>query len=370
MMKETFFKMILSVDETINMVVMIISIVSGIAAIVSEIRVQKEQKKNTWIWKCIIIASILVIVCTVARSNMAEVPNVVGKIYQDACHILSDSELNYNLVRDNGVYVMEQKPVAGTIVDKDSFVELITQPIGNNSEVKKIWEESLGVDYGNVAITFKDTSLILAEEGTTKECYGPVITDYTVKKAYLLEENVGVEYHDFVIEDNVMIFRDIPQGIHFRLIVLLDGYEEAKTEVIISSQNMVDGTYSFTWGITSSSRNMLLPTSFYVADAEESTIENIEYMPGVKLWMQWPGKIAWRGDYFTNTDGEFPYSILISENQTVKVSILDPFDNGVDYECEVILYAPKIGESNPQDIIFLKKDGTCDVISTEEYFAR
>ena len=131
---------------------------------------------------------------------------------------------------------------------------------------------------------------------------------------------------------------------------------------------MVDGTYSFTWGITSG-RNMLLPTSFYVADATKSTIEDIEYMPGVKLWVQWPEKNAWRGDYFTNTDGEFPYSILISENQTVKVSILDPFDNGVDYECEVTLYAPIIGESNPQDIIFLKKDGTCDVISTDKYFA-
>lgn len=367
-MKEIFFKIILSMDETVNMVVMVISIVSGIAAIVAEIHVKREQKINAWIWKCIIIASILVIACTIARRNITEVPNVVGKTYQDACHILSDNGLNYNLVRDNGVYVMEQNPVAGTVVEKDSFIELITQPIGNNPEVKKEWETSLGVDYGNVAITFKDTELILAEEGKTKECYGPIITDYTVKKAYLLEETVGVEYHDYVIEDGVMIFKNIPQGIHFQLIVMLDGYEEARTEVVISSQNMVDETYSFTWGITSNDSEMLLPTTFYVADATKSTIEDIGYMSGVKLWVQWPGKIAWRGDYFTNTDGEFPYSILINENQTVKVSILDPFDNGVDYECEITLYAPKFGESNPQDIIFLKKDGSCDVISTKEYF--
>jgi len=33
------------------------------------------------------------------------------------------------------------------------------------------------------------------------------------------------------------------------------------------------------------------------------------------------------------------------------------------------LYAPKFGEPNPKDIIFLNKDGTCEVVSTEEYFA-
>lgn len=91
-------------------------------------------------------------------------------------------------------------------------------------------------------------------------------------------------------------------------------------------------------------------------------------MPNVKLWVQWTEEIAWKGDYFTNVDGEFPYTILINKNQKIKVRILNPFDNGDDYECEVTLYAPKFGEPNPKDIIFLNKDGTCDVVSTEEYF--
>ena len=43
---------------------------------------------------------------------------------------------------------------------------------------------------------------------------------------------------------------------------------------------------------------------------------------------------------------------MSSENQAIKVSTLAPFDNDVDYECEVTLYAPKIGEANPQDIVF------------------
>jgi len=44
------------------------------------------------------------------------------------------------------------------------------------------------------------------------------------------------------------------------------------------------------------------------------------------------------------------------------------FYNGVDYECEVTLYAPEFEKANPKDIIFLKEDGTCEVISADEYF--
>lgn len=73
--------------------------------------------------------------------NITQVPDIVGKTYSDACNTLSNNDLSYNLVLDNGIYVMEQDPVAGTIVEKNSRVELVTEPIGNNAEVKRIWEE-------------------------------------------------------------------------------------------------------------------------------------------------------------------------------------------------------------------------------------
>lgn len=185
------------------------------------------------------------VACTVVRKNVTQVPNVVGKTYQDACNILSNNKLNYNLVLDNGVYVMEQDPVAGTIVETNFQIELMTEPIGNNPEVKHIWEQSLNGLYGNVAVTFKDTNIILDDAGKTVQCFGNVIENYTVKKAYLLEETVGAEYHDYILKDNEMVFKNIPQGIPFQLIVLLEGYEEARTEVTVSSQNMQEGTYHF-----------------------------------------------------------------------------------------------------------------------------
>ena len=159
-MKEMFLKAILAVDDTMNTVIMILAIVSGVLSIVAEFRNQSEKRKNSWVIKFIIIVSIGAIACTFVR---------------------------------NGVYVMEQNPAAGTIVEKNFQVELVTEPIGNNAEVKRIWEESLNVSYGNVAVTFKDTNIILEDAGKTVQCYGNVLKDYTVKKAYLLEKTVGVD---------------------------------------------------------------------------------------------------------------------------------------------------------------------------------
>lgn len=367
-MKEFFLEFLLSFDELFNQIVTIIAIAGGIMAIVFELKKPKEDKKKKWIYKCIIVVSILVIISTVIRDKITKVPSVVGRTYQDACNILSRYELGYNLVLDNGVYVVEQNPDAGTIVEKNTKVELYTEPIGNNPEVRAEWEKNLNVDFGNIAISFMDKDIILTDEGKTKACYGTIVDEYKVKYAYLLEEVSGVEYHDYIIEDGVMIFEHIPQGIEFELYVMLEGYELENTKVTISSQNMVEGTYSFKLSIIKTDMEMLLPTTFYVANSEDSTIMNVNYMSDIKLWVQWLDEPMWSGDYYTTEDGNFEYSILINKDRKIKVLILNPFGNGMDYECEVTLYAPKIGEVNPKDIIFLNSDGSCNVVNSVDYF--
>ena len=113
---------------------------------------------------------------------------------------------------------------------------------------------------------------------------------------------------------------------------------------------------------------MLLPTTFYVADGDKSTVEDVKYLQDVQLWVQWPDGAAWYGDYYTNKEGSFPYGIMINKDQMIRVMLKDPFGNGMEYECELMLYALKIGEFNPQNIIFIKKNGNCDVVRTDEYF--
>lgn len=176
----------MAVDDTMNTVVMILSLVSEILSIIAKFRNHFNNKRGSWAFKLIIVVSIAVITCTFVRKNITEVPNVVGKTYSDACNILSNNGLNYSLVLDSGNYVVEQEPVAGTIVQKDTKVKLVTEPSGNNSEVRQSWEQDLDVSYGNIAITFKDTSIILSNEGKTVQCYGNVIKNYVVKEAYLL----------------------------------------------------------------------------------------------------------------------------------------------------------------------------------------
>ena len=372
MFKESILRIILFIDGNASTALAIFSAIVGIASAFIEFRTFKIRKRRAWLWllNILILISVLVFAASVIRKNIEEVPDVVGKTYQDACNILSSCGLNYTLAVDNGVYVMEQTPAAGKIVRKNYQVELKTEPIGNNPEVRDRWLESLGeVRLGNISVTFRDTEIILQDnDGVTKECYGSVIRDYAVKKAYLYQPEVGVEFHDYNIENGVMTFENIPCGIEFQLIVWLEGYEEAKIAATISSQNALDSTYSFTWGILKNDADIRLPATFYVADASRSNIMDVKYMPDVDLSIQWPENKIWRGDYITDKNGRFPYTILINKDQKIRVKIIDPFDNGVDYECEVTLYALEFDEAFVNDIIFLKQDGTCEVISTEDYF--
>ncbi len=365
---ENILRIILLIDENINTALTIFSTVGGILGIILGFVPRKTLKIKRWLLTVTIFICVIIFGTTIIRRNIVEVPDVVEKTYQDACNILSSKGLNYTLEVDNGIYVMEQNPAAGEIVKKNTQVELKTEPIGSNPEVINEWLKSLGGECGNISVTFRDSEIILEDNGITKECFGPIITDYEVRKAYLYQPDVGVEFHDYNIKNGIMTFENIPQGIEFELIVLLEGYEEAKIKVMISSQNKIDTTYSFTWGMVRSDADMRLPATFYVADASKSTVEDVRYMPDVDLWVQWPEEKAWRGNYKTDEEGKFQYSILTNKNQKIKVRIKNPFDNEVNYECEVTLYALEFGEAFVSDIIFLNQDGTCDVISTEEYF--
>lgn len=371
-MQETIFKLLLTIDDVDNTVVLIISTVVGIISILQEIhslRDNEQRKKRRRLWSCILIVSILVIIGTITRKNLVTVPSVVGYTYEDAKHVLCNHELKYTLVVDKGLYVTEQSPIASTAVKKGTVVELTTKPIGNNPEVISAWEGYINAEYGRLAVRFKNQDIkLIGSKGDTINCFGYQISDFKVKEAYLLEEKSGVEYHNYSIEEGILLFENIPKGIEFTLYVLLDGYEEAETKVKLSSQNMVEDTFSFSWGMIRSDMETAYPTTFYVANAENSTAMNIDYLANAKLMVQWPYENYWYGDYATNEGGCFEYGILINKDQKIRVTVINPFNNGVDYECEVTLYVPVMGEPMNNDIIFLNKDGTCEVISESEYF--
>lgn len=367
-MKELLYGFLFSANEIFNVGFTTISIVSGICAIVAEIRRYNHIGKGSWFFKLIIFVAMLVVLGTLVKSNLTSVPDVEGHTYENACNILSDYGLKYSLVAEEGTYIVEQNPSKGTIVEKGIKVELRTASIGNNPEVRKKWEYTLNVDFGNIAVSFEEKIIELSNGDETVECIGTPITNYEVLQAYLLEEKSGVEYHEYIIKDGTMIFEHVPKGIEFQLYILLNGYEEETIEVIISSENAVENTFSFNCILTKKDNAMLIPTTFYVANEDGSSIMEVNYMSDVKLWVQWPNDYSWRGDYFTDESGSFSDSIWINVDQTVKVQIIDPFNNGVDYECEVTLYAPRIGEVNPKDIIFINKDGSVKVIANSEYF--
>lgn len=375
-MREIILDLLLRTDDTVNFMILLLSAITGVLSFLKEIHIlsnegkrKKTKSPNKGVWACIFIVSLIVCMGALTRSKLTRVPDVVGKTYNDATHILSDHHLKYTLVVDNGLYIVEQIPSAGTPVLKGEKIELIAEPIGTNPEVREKWENSIHAEYGNVAVSFKDQEITLVgEDGETISCFGAKISDFKVAEAYLFESDSGVKYDDYNVENGALIFRRIPQGVNFTLYVRLEGYKEDDTEIMLSSQNMVEGTFSFSWGMEKINDSIVLPATFYVANASKSKMTDVEYMGNVKLWVRWPYSDSWRGDYYTNADGRFGNTILINKDCRIGVKIIDPFDNGKDYECGVNLYAMEMGKAIDNEIIFLNKDGNCEVISESEYF--
>lgn len=368
-MKEVLRNLFFSEINIVDMIFTILSLVSAVIGIVQEVSTNRKKEQRSWIWKIVILISVVVLVNNFIKINFAEVPDVRGYSYENACEMLSERGLRYSLEVDNGRYVTDQMPVAGDVVRRGEEVVLITENIGNNKEVISRWEESINAQLGQVQVCIESNEITLLSNGKTVECVGEKVDNYKVLNAYLIEENSGVIYDDYKIEDAKVVFENIPKGINFQLYLLLDGYEEFTSEVCISSQNSIDGNLVINCVIDKVGEEMVLPTFFYVADGDYSTPNNVRYLSNVKLWVDWTGNNMPRGDYYTNQDGRFEYMIVIDEDRVVVATIHNPFGDGVDYECELTLYAPAIGEANNQSIIFLKRDGSCEAIGTAEYFS-
>ena len=134
-MQETIYRFLMTVSDSVNTSITIISIVAWIISMAELFLGWKKGEKHiVFVSVSVIVVAILVVGMTMTRRNLTEVPNVVKKTYQDACNILSSQDLNYTLVEDTGLYVTEQKPTAGTIVDKGTTVELMTEDFTSTSE--------------------------------------------------------------------------------------------------------------------------------------------------------------------------------------------------------------------------------------------
>lgn len=120
----------------VNFVITIISVVSGIVAIVEQIRKKRKDERGSWVLVCIVIVSIFFLAGSIMKNRLVKVPNVVGKTYNDACITLSRFGLNYDLtVNGKDMYVYEQGVEPGTIVNRGTKIILYTKRISSSEDV-------------------------------------------------------------------------------------------------------------------------------------------------------------------------------------------------------------------------------------------
>lgn len=337
------------------------SLVSIISAVISK---KHDEKKPVIIWIALAVVFILVALVTFVGHNLVETPDVVGYLYEDARHVLVESNLKYSVLVDNGIYVEAQEPEAGTIVAPGTTIKLTVGQTSSTEEAIAYFESEINAtDFGSLEVQFYEAQVQIMDGANIIRCFGPDFYDITVAEAYLLQEDYGVKYCDYSINDGMLVFNDIPTGIDFTLYILLDGYEEARCkDIMLSSINMVDDTFHLNLGLTKDGCEYMPATSFRVAD------ESGQFLSGVKLEVKFPWKDIWYGDYPSTEDGSFPYVFWLDQNQTVEVCMIDPLGNGQDYYCTVTLRKYQSGDIADDSVIIISENGTCTVVDESTYF--
>lgn len=321
-------------------VVTVISTLSTLAAI-WECIVPKEKQKR----KLIILCSILG-VCGVLgilyTNSLVQVPDVLGKSYEDAKRILISAELDFNTLREsNESIVIEQSVVAGEIVTKDTLVILMVE------------EESIGVEFtgekSEILETLKQKNVrffylhiqlyeyVLSIQDKYENCiiqigneidynklnaisvensdYGVVFSDYQIIKGYKDDANASIVFKE-----------EMPMG-KLWLYIEVDGCDTFNKEWqgVMNSAD-VQKEESLNVVMMPSEHTKLYPYSVRIVD------ENFEAYACQTCAIKLSGEGShWYGIELSDDSSFYLKSMLETE---FVVDITDDF--GYSYSCDVV----------------------------------
>lgn len=323
-----------------------------------------NRKVTIYAWTFGAIISVVLAVCSVAGNYLVCVPDVTGTLYEDARRVLIENRLKYSLLVDNGIHVIDQIPEAGAIVAPGTVVTLTVEETRSSAGAINLFEKKMNVSqHGTLKVSFYEAKAKLESDGNFVDCFGPLLKDFVVVDAYLQHEADAVKYCDYTVEDDALVFRNIPMGIEFTLYIQLSGYEMMQIKTVqLTALNTVDGVFNPNMGVTSLKNTFMPTTTFRVADEKGSFLENVD------IQIKWPWSDMWYGNYATNKDGQFPYYIWCEMDLILDVCIVNPLNDGSDRYCSVPL--SRLYNSSIMDdaIVFILKNGECTIISESDYY--
>ncbi len=323
-----------------------------------------NRKVTIYVWTFGAIISVILAVCSVVGNYLVCVPDVTGTLYEDARHVLIENRLKYSLLVDNGIHVISQTPEAGDIVVPGTVVVLTVEETKSSTEALQLFEKKMNVSQrGTLKVSFYETKAKLESGGDFIDCFGPSLKSFDVVDAYLQHEADVVKYCDYTIEDDALVFRNIPIGIEFTLCIQLSGYEAIQIETIqLTSLNTVNGVFNPKFGVTSLQSAFMPTTAFRVADARGNFLRDVD------IQIKWPWSDMWYGNYPTNKDGRFPYCIWCETDLILDVCIVNPLKDGSDRYCSVALSRWHNDSMVDDAIVFITQNGECTIISETDYY--
>ena len=352
-----------SFNGGIATIVEIISLISGIIGVIAFL----IDKENNKVIKLItIIISLIVFVISLYASKLVRVPDVTNIFYENACNVLAERGLRYNLEYDEGnLVVINQNPKANEVVTEGSCIQLELRELTEDEKRRKIFYEK----YAEKAFLELELSLYKKEleffDGTCSTYYGDKILFSKDMEIYLYVEDENVTLRDYeILDDNRILFKNIPSGLEYSIYCKSGKYDSYANTIKASSSMAVDNRMKMDIHLVENDAEVLFPNRIRIVDSNNNFMEDVICYVGYENSQG----IIWSDGGVTDSAGYMGVSIFMADDASIWVEVKDPYRNGIDYKCEVPIRVPKIGEAVDSSIIKVYKDGRCEVMYTSEFF--
>ena len=341
-------------------------IVSLLGTIITIISFFTDRKNKIPLKIAILIVFGLCFGISVYASKLEKVPNVTNIFYSNACNILAENDLRFNLEYDDGtMVVIGQDPAEDVIVPKGSFVWMEIRDLTEDEiRIQKFYEENANKELLECEIALFHKKIEFSD-GICSMYYGETISYTEGMELFLYNESENITLREYeILDDNLILFKNVPSGFDYVLHCNSNEYDDFECKFKASSSSAVDNRMKIDIHLTKNDDELMYPCRIRIVDS------NNNFLKDVKCYVAYDDVRGryWYDGGITDQDGNLGVNVCTSEDITVWVKVQDPYGNGTDYECEVPIKVAKIGEPIDSSIIKVYKNGNSEVMFTSDFY--
>lgn len=345
----------------------ILCLAEAIIAIVALTSNKQERTKKNIALTIVAIITFLFSGLLVWSDNLAQVPNLFEDTLEISRIRIENANLEVGSISGKGAVVIEQSIPMGTIIPKGTKIDLTTGDYRSSNTAIKEFEDSVGTGRRDFIGQFYRSEIeLLSDNLDVQGCFGTKIDNINIRELYLANEEYKVCYMNYELDGGMIIFRDIPSSVEYKLVVHADGYKDAEFYIDLSWYDKAFLPLDEPMSLNLTKNNDVFEMASTIILVNDD-LKN--FLAWTDISVRWTNEDYFGSDiwysYKTNSDGRFPYLVYIHDDYEIEVQVHDK--DG--YSIRSTLLLKKAFYENATDYyVQVKNDGSICIMTTEEYW--